>query len=64
MEAMVKIGLEGPAVLAIGKAIIEIMKVDVDQATIQKALDTLSHIAKVEHISIDSCQFYGEKKPE
>jgi hypothetical protein len=64
MDALVKIGLEGPAVLAISKAIVEIMEVGVDQATIQKALDTLSHIAKVEHISIDSCQFYGEKRSE
>ena len=62
MNSVINIGTEKETVLTIGAVIIEILKSEQDQVTIQEALKTLTRTAKVEGVSISDCTFNAQPK--
>ena len=64
MDNMISIGTPEESVLAVGKAIVDILKCDQDQATLQKALEALSSSVKVSGVTVSGCTFAGGKSDE
>ena len=59
MDSMISIGTPAESVDAVGQAIVNILKCDQDQATIQVALGALRDSVKVEGVTISGCTLSG-----
>ena len=57
MDTMLHVGASENASEAVGKVIVEILKSDVDQMTIQIALNVLQEASSVSNVTIEGCSF-------